>query len=126
MAVNWDWNQRKGKIVFKSKDKDKNETITWNLYNGNCLGVLLREWKDFETGDDMYRFITFFNDKEHLEKMLGLKNNWKGIKEDLFKEWFDDFEIDKVFLDVKYKDNWDIARCFANAGYVVELYKGGE
>jgi hypothetical protein len=60
MAVNWDWKAKKGVITWKSCGKN----YKVNLYQANCLGALIYEYK--EDGKDMYRFMGFWNDLAHL------------------------------------------------------------
>lgn len=133
MSVNWEWKDKKGEVHWKPKaetkfEDSKNHTFTWNIYHANCLGCMLREWKEDEK--DMYKFMTFFNDVHHLKRMLGLEKykSWdnKTKKSDWFKEIYVDFEIDYITLDISYPYSDKLAKYFAEAGYKVRLYKGGK
>ena len=124
MAVNWDWSDKKGEVVWKNK-KGTNETFKWTIYHANCLGCMLYEYK--EGGDDLYRFMCYFSDVHHLKRMLGLESfktrNDTSIKEDWFKEVYTDFEIDYIKLDPNYP-YWDkFTKYFVQAGYEVRLCK---
>ena len=125
MAVNWNWNERKGKIVWKPRQmKDEkfqaHENIEWNMYHANCWGCFLKEFK--EDGIDKYSFMTFFSDATHCKKLLGLQKNYNGEYSDWFKDIYLNYEIDHVELDIAYPYNDKIATYFSKAGYEVKLY----
>lgn len=111
MSVNWNWNEKKGKIVWK--EKGGNGEIEWNFYHANCWGCFIKE------DEKTYEFMTFFNDSHHTKKMLGLEKMSNGIKEDYFKYIYGNFEIDHIELDLSYPYNDKIAKYFAQAGYTV-------
>ena len=121
MSVNWNWNDKKGEIIWKPRTQEKKEgeakkRFKWSIYEANCLGCCLYEYK--EDNKLMYQFQCFFSDENHLKAMLGLNNDC----ENLLNEWYFDYQIDYIKLDVSF-DNWKLAKAFANAGYQVRLYK---
>ena len=121
MAVNWDFRAEKGFVYFKGTDDNvKGKKIKWHFYQANCLGCFTREYK--EDGKDMYAFMTFYNDLDHLKRCLGLKKLWDGRLENVFDDYYANFKPYKIKLNVYYKDNLKIAECFVRAGYKVELY----
>lgn len=80
MSVNWNWSDKCGEVTLKQMhpgEEDKEFTIS--LYNGNCMVVMLHEFKDRETGEDMYNFFSFFSDKEHAKNCLGLSKGTNNI-----------------------------------------------
>ena len=84
MSVNWNWSDKCGEITLVQMhpgEEDNEFTIT--LYNGNCFLVMLHEFKDAETGEDMYDFFGFFSDKEHAKNCLGL-NKKKGYDNNIY------------------------------------------
>lgn len=112
MSVNWNWKQKKGVIYWKTFKGIKAKV---NLYNANCLGALINEFKDKETEERMYEFIGYWNDELHLKDCLGLTKQFKG--KNLYKD-----TITKIKLNTYYKDWIKIARNFAKSGIKVELY----
>ena len=125
MSVNWDWKDKKGKIVWKPKKMENeqlqaHENIEWNMYHANCWGCFLKEWK--EDDKDMYSFMSFFSDLHHTKKMLGLEKDYSGKYSDWFKEVYLNYEIDYVELDLAYPYNDKIAKYFTDAGYIVKIY----
>ena len=44
MSVNWNWNDKKGKIVWKEIGGDKR--IEWQFYHANCWGCFLKEFQE--------------------------------------------------------------------------------
>lgn len=88
-----------------------------NIYQANCLGALIYDYKNEETKKDMYRFWGFWNDLEHLKNCLGLTKDYSNIYID------NGFQsVPKIKLNIYYKNCLKIAECFAKAGIKVELY----
>lgn len=116
MSVNWSWKNKMGEFV-DSYDQ------TANLYEANCLAAIIYEWKetDEETKEvkNMYQFGGFWNDKEHLERCVGLRKRYEGIKENMYSD------CKAIRLNTYYKSSMDIAQCFARAkmpNFKIELY----
>ena len=113
MAVNWSWKHKKGVLTWKTLNGNKAKV---NLYSANCLGALIHDYKDEETKKDMYQFVGFWNDEQHLKRCLGLTRDLNG-RENIYKD-----VILKVKLNTYYKDWKNIAPHFAKVGIKVELY----
>ena len=64
--LNWQWSNKLGYLVTK----DDNNGYKINLYGGNALMIAVWEWK--ENDKDMYSLYTFFADKDHAKRCLGL------------------------------------------------------
>ncbi len=110
MAVNWNWKQKMGVATMLHSNGSKYKL---NLYQGNCLGVLIYDFKS-EDGKNMYQFYGFWNDAQHLKNCLGLS---KQYKDNLYKG-----KMLKIRLNTFYKENIQIAKLFAKANIKVELY----
>ena len=80
MSVNWNWSEKCGEVTLKQMHpKEADREFTISLYNGNCMIVMLHEFKDRETGEDMYNFFSFFSDKDHAKNCLGLSKGTNNI-----------------------------------------------
>lgn len=76
MAYNWDWNCKSGEFTFND--------YTYNFYEGNGFMIVIDEFKvtkdrkersvddELEEGNDAYRVVWFFVDKDHAKRCLGL------------------------------------------------------
>ena len=109
--VTWNWKKKMGSCKWYCND---GTTTKVNIYVGNCLGVFILDYKDEETKEEKYQFVTFFNDEQHLKNCLGLS---KGYKEDIMKN-----RIKSLKLNTYYKASLEMGVLFAKAGYKVELY----
>lgn len=69
MAVTWNWSDKVGEATIYSKIQKKEFTL--NLYQGNAYLIFINEYK--ENGEDMYNVYSFFVDKTHAKRMLGLE-----------------------------------------------------
>jgi hypothetical protein len=128
MPVTWLWENKKGKVVWEKRPDCTNPKVTqksfaWNIYEANCLGAFLYEWKDKKEGP-MYQFMTFFNDAQHMKRILGLVKDYRGEKSNLFNDWYGDYRIKYISLDMNYKSNATLAKYFVEAGFEVRLVKG--
>lgn len=120
MAVNWSWKHRIGFIYFYSHDRKHRCKV--NIYSGNCLGVLIYEFKelDEETGKQkvMYTFQGFWNDIHHLNRCLGLEKSYhawskdKQTKENIYHD-----DIVSIHLNLAMQESISIARAFAKAKF---------
>ena len=107
--VRWNWKSELGSCKWYCHD---GKTTKVDIYCGNCLGVFIKNFKD-ENGEEMYNFITFFNDEKHLKRCLGLVKGDDDCMKDMIKS---------IKLNTYYKDGLLLAKWFARAGYKVELY----
>lgn len=111
MPVNWSWKRKIGTMYCK--DENSNSKYKLNIYQANCLGAIIYEYKDEETKQDMYRFNHFWNCENHLKRCLGLCKD----EDDIYEDW-----LIKIKLNTFFKDSIKIAKLFARKGYKVELY----
>lgn len=80
MALQWHWNEKVGEAVFDNIYlSDPTKEVTINLYEGNALLIMINEYKDKETGNDMYDLFGFFSDKTHMNRCLGLVKGYDNI-----------------------------------------------
>ena len=114
MPVTWDWKAKKGEITWIGNGNPP-KTYKVNIYQANCLGAQIYEYKD--DGVDMYRFMGFWNDLDHLKRALGLARNYDKTYENIYEG-----VVKKIKLNTYYKDSIKIAELFAKAGHKVELY----
>lgn len=112
MSVRWNWKRKMGSFIAKNP---RGQKYTINLYAGNCLAVLLYEYKGAD-GKDMYEFHGFFNDTIHIKRCLGLLKYTREEKENLYKDAI------KWKLNSYYPESMTIARAVAKSGGKVELY----
>lgn len=66
MSLNWKWSEKCGEAVVEQRGKD----FTMSLYQGNAYLIFIYEFK--ENGKDMYDVWSFWADKEHAKRCLGL------------------------------------------------------
>ncbi len=116
--VNWSWKEKMGVMYIKQTNTEVGDVkFKINIYQANCLGALIYDYKNEETKKDMYRFWGFWNDLEHLKNCLGLTKDYSNIYID------NGFQsVPKIKLNIYYKNCLKIAECFAKAGIKVELY----
>lgn len=117
--LRWNWDRKMGEIVVKTMSGKKAKL---HIYEGNCLGAIMDEWRDQNDHKVKYRVWGYFNDEEELKMRVGLKAfcHWddnKTYKENCYKD-----EWEKFKLNIYYKDALRIAKIVAKAGYKVELY----
>ena len=111
MAITFNRNEKCGEATFIQNYDGEEKLYKTVLYTGNCFLIMVYEYKDEETGDDMEQLYCFFVDDGHMERCLKhgiftgvdtLKEirlnkakcrNWKKIVE-LLTEYLDDIRID--------------------------------
>lgn len=140
MSVNWSWERKMGEMVFENnkpsfKERIKNGEVdalfSVNIYEANCLGVLIYEFVDDKELDEngkpkeKYTFWGFWNDLEQFKNCMG--QGKKGGGYDDGKIVYDDgwYKLVKARLNTYYRDTNRIlkmAECFIKAGIEVELY----
>ena len=123
MSVNWLWKDKCGEIVVEQKrpNGEPPREFTLSLYEGNAWLIMLYEYK--ENGHDMYNMYSFFVDKTHAKKCLGLQKNGDGELVNIF----DDRDVFKIIRIDKTKcRNWkEIITTFIQAfdTLEIEIYK---
>ena len=63
----WSWKEKVGQADIQNG----NRLVTVNLYQGNAYLIFIEEWED-ENGKGKYLLHTFFADKTHMKRLLGL------------------------------------------------------
>lgn len=112
MSVNWLWKDKMGSIQWKTRS---GETVTVDVYQGNCLCVMIYNYT-FKK-QEKYEFFGFFHDDSHLKKCIGLMKNYDDEITNLYKdEWI------SWKLNTFYKQTFTLAKWLTKAGYPVELY----
>lgn len=109
--VTWSWKKKMGSCKWYCIN---GKTTKVDIYVGNCLGVFIQNFRDEETKEKKYNFVTFFDDEKHLKNCLGLS---KKYKDDIMKD-----KIKSIKLNTYYKASREMAMLFSQAGYKVELY----
>ena len=119
MSVNWYWKDKMGTVEYKDEDG----VYTVSVYRGNCLCVLIYEFKEKEV--EKYIFHGFFNDLIHLKTCVGLTKDYEGKYTNIYKGVWGKWKLNTFF-----KDSLQIANVLTKAGFPVELYyeeiKGNE
>lgn len=76
MALNWSWSEKCGEAVFEQRGKE----FTVNLYQGNAYLIFIYEYE--EDGNNMYNLFTFWADKVHAKRCLGLEKGYENLYSD--------------------------------------------
>ena len=122
MGLIWDWKNKCGEIILEQKRNGETKEFTLSLYEGNAFLIMLYEYTNDE-GVDMYDMFSFFVDKVHAKKCLGLQKGADGKLINIFDEDWQKFK--KIRLNKAKSRNWkDIITLFAQAfnNIVIEIY----
>ncbi len=126
MSLNWRWEDKIGEIVVKQYGHVGDETsakeFTLSLYEGNALLIMLNEFKN-ENGEDVWNMFSFFVDKPHAKRCLGLQKNGDGELVNIFDE--DWQKCLKIRINKRKSHNWkDIITLFSQAfdNLTIEIY----
>lgn len=125
MSLNWNWNDKCGEATLVQKRDDKEYEYTLTLYDGNAWLIMLHGHED-ERGEVVYDLHSFWADKEHMKRMLGLDKK-HGYKDNYHEEdWskITKFRLNKDKL-THFKDIVPaIAQAFSNV--TIEIYSDEE
>lgn len=105
MALHWDFKKKIGMITIKGKE--------FNLYEGNAFLIMLHEYE--ENGEQWWQMYSFWVDKEHARRCLGLAKGTQNIHEG----------IEKIRLNKKVSRNYkDIISLLVKAfdSITIEIY----
>lgn len=121
MAYNWDWNRKGGTFTYND--------YTYNFYVGNGFMIVIDEFTvteeraekcgvddNLKVGEEAYRVVWFFIDKDHAKRCLGVLKGYDNMFEGL---------VQKIVI---YKDNchnWkDIVDLFTKTqpNIVIEIH----
>lgn len=106
MALQWEWKRKMGTITFKTKNGEK---YTVNIYAGNCLAILLHEYK--VDGKEYYNLYGFFQDARHCHRII--KDNGNLLGSD---------KIINIQLNLFYKNAETLLNILVKNGYKVKVY----
>lgn len=124
MALHWDWDDKCGELFCHQKRMDGVENdFTVSLYQGNACLIMLYEYKDPDTGENMYNLWNFFADKDHMKRCLGISKNVDGTRENVFDDGI--LKIRKLRLNKAKNRYWkDIITAFAQGfnDITIEVY----
>jgi hypothetical protein len=70
MAITYNRDEKCGKAVFEQKFRGTTSIYSADLYVGNCFLIMVREYTDTETGEQMEQLISFFVDEAHMKRCL--------------------------------------------------------
>ena len=73
MSLDWSWSEKCGEAVFEQRNKE----FTVSLYQGNAYLIFIYEYE--EDGDKMYNLWTFWADKTHAKRCLGLEKGYENL-----------------------------------------------
>lgn len=105
MAVNWQWKNQSGTVTISD--------YTYNFYEGNAFMIMLDEFKNKNTGEDVYNKVCCFLDKNHAKRSLGLV---KG-SDDVFEG-----RVKKMTIFMNHCHYWkDIIELFTKAYPNIEI-----
>lgn len=107
MAINWSWENKIGSVTLTQVYPNQKNKFKINIYYGNCLFVLIYEFKDKTNNKELCRVISFASDLKHLKTCL---------KDNIYEE-FDNWK-----LDTRYRDSLKIGDLLAKHGKKVQLY----
>ena len=116
MALYWDWDKKIGTIDIFNYD----EVRTYQLYQGNAFLIMLYEFE--EDGREKYTMHSFFVDKDHAKRMLGLTKD--AEEGNIFNTKYE--QIRKIRLNkAKYKYTQALVDMLLKAfdNIEIEIYK---
>lgn len=71
MALTWQWKDVAGKALIQQTFGDETRDFVLTLYEGNAYLIFMNEYE--ENGKDMYSVHSFWVDKAHMNRCLGLE-----------------------------------------------------
>lgn len=70
MALRWNWDEKCGEATLVQMIDGEQREFTLSLYTGNCYLIFIRLFE--EDGKTKYSLNTFFADKDHMNRCLGI------------------------------------------------------
>lgn len=153
MPVTWSWKRKIGYYTLVQKHTHQTgvdvfgnpttETITRkfriNIYAGNCLGVCIYNFKGESNNPEKvnpktgkprivakYQFCGFWNDRKHLENMLGMHPK-EGYSENCYSkaenpnDYMESIHLN-TFFNYHMKEFYKVVGAFTKAGIKVTFY----
>jgi hypothetical protein len=107
-------------IAQQRKDEDKPRKYKIQIRQGNCLAVFLNVYKEENPEDPkkcwVHQLMNFLGDEQHL------KNIVKDWKENVFARMLSANWIDKVELNLFYKESNTLLKYMVRDGLKVKCY----
>lgn len=107
-------------IAQQRKDEDKPRKFKIQIRQGNCLAVFLYVYKQENPEDPerpwVHQLVNFLGDKKHLENII------KDWKKDVFARMLSADWIDKVELNLFYKESKTLLEYMVRDGLKVKCY----
>lgn len=113
MALLVDFNKPMGEMTYVNEETHE-EDIVEIYYSPNSLGAQCR----FDKERREYDLFGFWGDMQHLKNLLGFSKKYGNHYRKKFNGW----ELNKVRLNLAFKDMEKVAKLFAKAGFRVEVY----
>ncbi len=66
MSLNWNWKDKCGTVRYEVDRGEGRKEFEFSLYNGNAYLIMIHETEDH------YTLFSFWADKAHMNRMLGL------------------------------------------------------
>lgn len=122
MALNWKWSEKCGELTVRQTFNGETNEYVKTLYEGNAFLIMLNEWRDKKSNEDMYSMFCFFVDEAHAKRSLGFTGNGNIFNSE-------DYVVTKIRLNKAKSRNWKkIVTLFSRAfdNITIELYTGKE
>ena len=107
-------------IAQQRQDEDKPRKYKIQIRQGNCLAVFLYVYKEENPEDPkkcwVHQLMNFLADEQHL------KNIFKDVKNDVFAYMLSANWIDKVELNLFYKESNTLLKYMVRDGLKVKCY----
>lgn len=107
MSINWNWSKKHGEmdVMFN------NEKYTVNIYESNALLCAIYEFE--KDRKSVYNLYTFWSDKDHAKRCLGLVKDHDNIMTDIVEVRLDVVSkyskpIGDLLLKAMKEHKWDI------------------
>ena len=107
-------------IVQKSHIDDKPRKFKIEIREGNCLAVFLYIYKEEKPDDPkkpwVHQLVAWFNDEQHVKRVM------RNYTKDAFAGLFSAVKIEKVKLNLYYKESKTLLKYMVRDGLKVECY----
>jgi hypothetical protein len=109
MSLNVDFKAKMGEVILNQTSDGKTNTFVIDICQANATCAFIYTHKDLY-GETEHTLLGFFADKQHINNLI--KNKCE----------FPYGDIQKVTLNMWYKDSKDILQYFVRMGHKVECY----
>ena len=103
-------------IAQQRKDENKPRKFKIQIRQGNCLAVFIHAYKEDQKRCWIHQLMNFLADEQHL------KNIVKNEKENVFTRMLSADWIDKVELNLFYKESNTLLKYMVRDGLKVKCY----